>query len=102
MCLQEAVEAFGQLPAEHYSTGWVLCCVGRAHHEMVDYPAAARAFELARLIGPLGLVRTVPVLRRRACWLTSWHRGLWGPCWRWRLVPYQVPGIGAEQGMRRG
>lgn len=50
--LQEAVEAFSRLPTNQYSTGWVLCQVGRAHFEMVDYPAAARAFEWAREVDP--------------------------------------------------
>ena len=54
-CMQEAVAAFERLPAEQYGTGWVLCCVGRAHYEMVDYPAAARAFEWARQADPTRL-----------------------------------------------
>ncbi|BDA50167.1 Cell division cycle protein 27 homolog [Coccomyxa sp. Obi] len=51
----EAVEAFSQLPAAQYSTGWVLCCVGRAYYEMVDYPQAARVFEWARQVDPTRL-----------------------------------------------
>jgi hypothetical protein len=49
------VQAFARLPAEQYATGWVLCCVGRAHYEMVDYPQAARAFEWARQADPTRL-----------------------------------------------
>ena len=29
---------FARLPPAQYQTGWVLCCVGRAYFEMVDYP----------------------------------------------------------------
>ena len=53
--VQEAVEAFSQLPAAQYSTGWVLCCIGRAYYEMVDYPQAARVFEWARQVDPTRL-----------------------------------------------
>ena len=52
LVLQEAIEAFSRLQTNQYSTGWVLCQVGRAHFEMVDYPAAARAFEWAREVDP--------------------------------------------------
>lgn len=52
---QEALEAFGRLPVNQYATGWVLCCVGRAHCEMVDYPQAARTFEWARQADPTRL-----------------------------------------------
>ena len=47
---QEAIAAFGRLPPHHYQTGWVLCCVGRACFEMVDYPEAAKAFSWARQV----------------------------------------------------
>jgi hypothetical protein len=47
---QEAIDAFSRLPAHHYQTGWVLCCVGRAFFEMVDYPEAAKAFSWARQV----------------------------------------------------
>lgn len=53
---QEAVDAFGRLPAHHYQTGWVLCCVGRALFEMVDYPEAAKAFSWMRQVGVAGHV----------------------------------------------
>ena len=33
-----------------YATGWVLCQVGRALFEMVDFPQAAKAFEWARQV----------------------------------------------------
>lgn len=49
------MEAFSQLPAAQYSTGWVLCCIGRAYYEMVDYPQAARVFEWARQVDPTRL-----------------------------------------------
>ncbi|PRW57027.1 CDC27 family isoform 1 [Chlorella sorokiniana] len=52
---QEAVDAFSRLPAHHYQTGWVLCCVGRAFFEMVDYPEAAKAFNWARQVDPYRL-----------------------------------------------
>ncbi|EIE23188.1 TPR-like protein [Coccomyxa subellipsoidea C-169] len=51
----EAVEAFARLPAAQYSTSWVLCCIGRAYYEMVDYPQAARVFEWARQVDPTRL-----------------------------------------------
>lgn len=53
--MQEAVEAFARLPAAQYSTSWVLCCIGRAYYEMVDYPQAARVFEWARQVDPTRL-----------------------------------------------
>lgn len=52
---QEAIAAFIQLEPEQYSTGWVLCCVGRAYYEMVDYQQAARVFEWARMADPTRL-----------------------------------------------
>ena len=61
---QEAVDAFSRLPPHHYQTGWVLCCVGRAFFEMVDYPEAAKAFNWARQVG--GWVGSVRRLKR-------WH-----------------------------
>ena len=53
--LQEALEAFGRLPVNQYATGWVLCCVGRAYCEMVDYRQAAHIFEWARQADPTRL-----------------------------------------------
>ena len=52
---QEAVTAFSRLEPEQYSTGWVLCCVGRAYYEMVDYQQAASVFEWARTTDPTRL-----------------------------------------------
>ena len=42
------MDAFNRLSVHQYATGWVLCQIGRACYEMVDYPAAAKAFEWAR------------------------------------------------------
>lgn len=53
--LQEAIEAFGQLPDAQYSTGWVLCCIGRAYYENVDYLKAAEVFKWARQYDPARL-----------------------------------------------
>ena len=52
MVSQEALAAFSQLPTAQYNTGWVLCQVGRAHAEAVDYLAAERAFAAARQACP--------------------------------------------------
>ncbi|EFN54950.1 hypothetical protein CHLNCDRAFT_24117 [Chlorella variabilis] len=52
---QEAVDALSRLPPHQYQTGWVLCCVGRAFFEMVDYPEAAKAFSWARQVDPYRL-----------------------------------------------
>ncbi|GAQ84112.1 DNA-binding cell division cycle control protein [Klebsormidium nitens] len=49
---KEAAAAFGRLPQQHYATAWVLCQVGRAHFEMVDYKEAERAFSWARRLCP--------------------------------------------------
>ena len=46
--MQEATEAFHKLSPAQFNTGWVLCQLGRAYYEMVDYPAAANVFEFAR------------------------------------------------------
>jgi anaphase-promoting complex subunit 3 len=50
--LQEALAAFARLPPAQYNTGWVLCQVGRAHAEAVDYASAERAFLAARQVCP--------------------------------------------------
>jgi len=52
---QEAVDAFGRLPANHLHTGWALIQLGRAYFEQVDYDSAAFAFEQARKIDPFRL-----------------------------------------------
>mmetsp|Transcript_19044 Transcript_19044/g.31199 ORF Transcript_19044/g.31199 Transcript_19044/m.31199 type:complete len:764 (+) Transcript_19044:150-2441(+) len=49
---QEAVDTFAQLPPSQYQTGWVLCNVGRAYFEMVNYSEAERMFEWARQVDP--------------------------------------------------
>jgi len=46
--VQEATVAFHKLSSAQFNTGWVLCQLGRAYYEMVDYPAAANVFEFAR------------------------------------------------------
>lgn len=48
VCVQEATVAFHKLSPAQFNTGWVLCQLGRAYYEMVDYPAAANVFEFAR------------------------------------------------------
>lgn len=51
---QEALEVLQQLSPQHYATSWVLCLVGRAHYEMVEYAQAERAFSWARRVAPYG------------------------------------------------
>ncbi|KAH9323620.1 hypothetical protein KI387_018259, partial [Taxus chinensis] len=52
---KEALQAFCKLQQQQYSTGWVLCQVGKAHFEMVDYSEAERAFSWARRVSPYNL-----------------------------------------------
>ncbi|XP_057859863.2 cell division cycle protein 27 homolog B isoform X3 [Cryptomeria japonica] len=52
---KEALQAFCKLPQQHYATGWVLCQVGKAYFEMVDYSEAERAFSWARRVSPYNL-----------------------------------------------
>ncbi|KAK9823416.1 hypothetical protein WJX72_002594 [[Myrmecia] bisecta] len=52
---REAIEAFSRLSPHQHATGWVFCQIGRACFEMVDYPAAVRAFEAARQVDPYRL-----------------------------------------------
>ncbi|XP_078443361.1 CDC27 family protein isoform X2 [Wolffia australiana] len=52
---QEALAMYLKLPSHHYNTGWVLCQVGKAHFELVDYFQADRVFSLARSISPYTL-----------------------------------------------
>ena len=47
---EAAIDAFHRLPPEQFATGWVLCQVGKAYFELVNYPEAARHFEWARRI----------------------------------------------------
>jgi anaphase-promoting complex subunit 3 len=52
---EKAIKAFSEVPLPHYSTGWVLQCVGQAYFEMVDYPSAEKAFQQLRLLDPFRL-----------------------------------------------
>ncbi|XP_020526332.1 cell division cycle protein 27 homolog B isoform X2 [Amborella trichopoda] len=52
---QEALEAYHKLSQSQYATGWVLCQVGKAFFEMVDYLEADRAFSWARRVSPYTL-----------------------------------------------
>ncbi|GBG58701.1 hypothetical protein CBR_g102 [Chara braunii] len=49
---QDAADMFLKLPTAQYATGWVLCQVGRAYLEMVEYAEAERAFQWARRTAP--------------------------------------------------
>ena len=51
----KAIEAFSKVPLPHYSTGWVLQCIGQAYFEMVDYHASERTFQQLRLLDPCRL-----------------------------------------------
>lgn len=67
---QEALAVFKQLSHVQYATGWVLCQVGRALFEMVDFPQAAKAFEWARQVDQYRLeVRSRP----------PWYHIIWCP-----------------------
>lgn len=46
----EAVQSFSKLPQQHFATAWVLCQVGRAYLEMVNYPEAERVYSWARRV----------------------------------------------------
>ena len=48
----EALEVFNTLPREQYQTPWVLCQVGKAMCELVDYHAACEVFKKARRLAP--------------------------------------------------
>lgn len=68
--MQEAMLAFKRLSHAQYATGWVLCCIGRAFFEMVDYAQAAVAFEWAQQVDPHRLevrVRQCLGEMRRVC-----------------------------------
>lgn len=45
---KEAIQAFGELPAQHFQTAWVLSHVGKAHFELVDYAQALHFFTWSR------------------------------------------------------
>lgn len=51
----EAIEAFSRVPLQHYSTGWVLQCVGQAYFEMVDYTSSEKVFQQLRSVDPCRL-----------------------------------------------
>uniref|UniRef100_A0ACD5UHT5 Uncharacterized protein n=1 Tax=Avena sativa TaxID=4498 RepID=A0ACD5UHT5_AVESA len=52
---QEALEVYRKLPEPQFNTGWVLCQVGKAYFELVDYLEAAHFFELAHRLSPCTL-----------------------------------------------
>nr|CAB3470893.1 unnamed protein product [Digitaria exilis] len=52
---QEALEVFRKLPEPQFNTGWVLCQVGKAYFELVDYLEADHYFELAHRLSPCTL-----------------------------------------------
>ena len=52
---EKAIEAFSKVPLPHYSTGWVLQCVGQSYFEMVDYRSAEKTFQQLRLLDPYRL-----------------------------------------------
>ncbi|XP_050373541.1 cell division cycle protein 27 homolog B isoform X2 [Argentina anserina] len=52
---QDALDAFLKLSYKHYNTSWVLCQVGKAYSELLDYFEADRAFSRARQASPYSL-----------------------------------------------
>ncbi|XP_006657144.3 cell division cycle protein 27 homolog B isoform X1 [Oryza brachyantha] len=52
---QEALEVYRKLPEPQFNTGWVLCQVGKAYFELVNYLEADRFFELAHRLSPCTL-----------------------------------------------
>ncbi|KQK17639.1 cell division cycle protein 27 homolog B isoform X4 [Brachypodium distachyon] len=52
---QEALEVYRKLPEPQFNTGWVLCQVGKAYFELVDYLEADHFFELAHRLSPCTL-----------------------------------------------
>ena len=63
---------------QHYDTGWVLCTVGRAHTELVDYTQAARVFEWAHTRDPTRL--EVRLFTRTGRGIRGGVRGLLAAC----------------------
>ena len=53
--------AFKRLSHAQYATGWVLCCIGRACFEMVNYAQAAVNYEWARQVDPHRLEVCLPI-----------------------------------------
>jgi len=49
---RDALSIFERLPPHHFQTGWVLCQVGRAHFELVEYAEAAKVFSTVRSAEP--------------------------------------------------
>ncbi|XP_021031790.1 cell division cycle protein 27 homolog isoform X7 [Mus caroli] len=47
---KEAINILSHLPSHHYSTGWVLCQIGRAYFELSEYMQAERIFSEVRRI----------------------------------------------------
>ncbi|NXH21485.1 CDC27 protein, partial [Bucco capensis] len=47
---KEAINILSHLPSHHYSTGWVLCQIGRAYFEMAEYMQAEKIFAEVRRI----------------------------------------------------
>uniref|UniRef100_A0A453SI40 Uncharacterized protein n=1 Tax=Aegilops tauschii subsp. strangulata TaxID=200361 RepID=A0A453SI40_AEGTS len=52
---QEALEIYRKLPEPQFNTGWVLCQVGKAYFELVDYLEADHFFEFAHRLSPCTL-----------------------------------------------
>ena len=74
-CLQEAIAAFVRLPISQHQTAWVMCQIGRACFEMVDFSEAAQAFTRARQLDPCRLeVPTLPCGHSfQLCFMTVVH-----------------------------
>ncbi|XP_068082472.1 cell division cycle protein 27 homolog isoform X2 [Anabrus simplex] len=49
---RKALEVFNSLPPKHYSTGWILSLMGKAHFELAEYNMAARFFSEVRAREP--------------------------------------------------
>ncbi|XP_075440649.1 cell division cycle protein 27 homolog isoform X2 [Ascaphus truei] len=45
---KEAINILSHLPSHHYSTGWVLCQIGRAYFELAEYLQAEHVFSEVR------------------------------------------------------
>lgn len=45
---RKAIDCLNNLPPQHYSTGWVLSLLGKAHYELTDYQQAVRYFSEVR------------------------------------------------------
>ncbi|KAL1920559.1 uncharacterized protein VTP21DRAFT_936 [Calcarisporiella thermophila] len=49
---KQAIETFSSVVPAQLNTGWVMCQIGKAYFEMVDYQAAERNFDRARELEP--------------------------------------------------